>query len=86
MSVEVQLQLVFADADVQALEIAVELVNDAGEVAVDIDLRVAGCDLQSCGPRVVVHNRAVIVRRIAVPIRIRIRLRRSTGSPTRSRS
>ena len=43
---EVQLQLVLARLDVQPLQVAVEVVHDADEVAVDVDLGVARRDLQ----------------------------------------
>ncbi len=47
MSLEVQLQLVFARLDVQPLQVAVEVVDDADEVPVDVDLGVTWRDLQA---------------------------------------
>ena len=62
VAVEIELQLVLARLDVQALQVAVELVDDADEVSVDENLGVARRDLEPRRAREVVAPGTVVVR------------------------
>jgi hypothetical protein len=67
VSREVQLELVIAGLDVQALEHTVEIIDGSGVIAVEEDLRLARLDLEPKRRKLPVR-RAVVVRRIP-PVR-----------------
>ena len=60
MPFEIELELVLSRLDVEPLQVAVETVHDADEVAVDVDLRVPWRHLEPRRTTVVVDDRSIV--------------------------